>query len=127
LLAIFGRAGIDPGTGVTIGALFGPSQVASRLFEFTFGGNTHPLAIARSAVALVLCAFVLLALAGISVAPAALFAIMFGVSNGLLTLARGTLPLTMFVAAGYGRRGGAPAAPRLPVRAAAPSLVRSLV
>ena len=103
MLAIFGRAGIDAGTVVTIGALFGPSQVASRLLEFTFGGNTHPLAIARSAVTLVLCAFVVLALTGISAGPAALFAIMFGVCNGLITIARGTVPLTMFGAAGYGR------------------------
>jgi hypothetical protein len=120
LLAIFGRAGIDAGTVVTIGALFGPSQVASRLFEFTFGGSTHPLAIARSAVTLVLCAFVLLPLAGISAVPAALFAIMFGISNGLITIARGTVPLTMFGAAGYGRLVGRLAAPWLAMQAAAP-------
>jgi MFS family permease len=127
LLAIFGRAGIDAGTVVTIGALFGPSQVASRLFEFTFGGNTHPLAIARSAVALALCAFVLLALAGISAVPAALFAIMFGVSNGLMTIARGTVPLTMFGAAGYGRVVGRLAAPWLAMQSAAPLVLAFVV
>jgi MFS family permease len=127
LLAIFGRAGIDAGTVVTIGALFGPSQVASRLFEFTFGGGTHPLAIARSAVTLVLCAFVLLAFAGISAVPAALFAIMFGVSNGLITIARGTVPLTMFGAAGYGRLVGRLAAPWLAMQAAAPLVLAFVV
>ena len=127
LLAIFGRAGIDAGTVVTIGALFGPSQVASRLFEFTFGGGTHPLAIARSAVTLVLCAFVLLALAGISAVPAAAFAIMFGVSNGLITIARGTVPLTMFGAAGYGRLVGRLAAPWLAMQAAAPLVLAFVV
>jgi hypothetical protein len=127
LLAIFGRAGIDAGTVVTIGALFGPSQVASRLFEFTFGGNTHPLAIARSAVTLVLCAFVLLALAGISAVPAALFAIMFGISNGLITIARGTVPLTMFGATGYGRLVGRLAAPWLAMQAAAPLVLAFVV
>jgi MFS family permease len=127
LLAIFGRAGIDAGTVVTIGALFGPSQVASRLLEFTFGGNTHPLAIARAAVTLVMCAFVLLALAGISAAPAALFAIMFGVSNGLITIARGTVPLTMFGAAGYGRLVGRLAAPWLAMQSAAPLVLAFVV
>jgi hypothetical protein len=39
LLAILGRAGIDAGTVVAIGALFGPCQVASRLLEFAFGGG----------------------------------------------------------------------------------------
>jgi MFS family permease len=127
LLAIFGRAGIDAGTVVTIGALFGPSQVASRLFEFTFGGGTHPLAIARSAVTLVLCAFVLLALAGISTVPAAAFAIMFGVSNGLITIARGTVPLTMFGASGYGRLVGRLALPWLAMQSAAPLVLAVVV
>ncbi len=47
LLAMFGRAGIDPATAVLIGALFGPSQVAARLCELVFGGNMHPLNLAR--------------------------------------------------------------------------------
>jgi MFS family permease len=127
LLAIFTRAGIDAGTVVTIGALFGPSQVASRLLEFTFGGTTHPLAIARAAVTLVMCAFVLLAIAGISVMPAALFAIMFGLSNGLITIARGTVPLTMFGAAGYGKLVGRLAAPWLAVQSAAPLVLAFVV
>jgi MFS family permease len=127
LLAIFGRAGIDAGMVVTIGALFGPSQVASRLLEFSFGGGTHPLAIARFAVTLVMCAFALLAVAGISTLPAALFAIMFGLSNGLITIARGTVPLTMFGAAGYGRLMGRLAAPWLAMQSAAPLVLAFVV
>ncbi len=126
LLAIFGRAGIDAAVVVTIGALFGPSQVASRLLEFSFGGGMHPLAIARAAVLVVLCAFVLLAVAGVSAGPAALFSILFGISNGLITIARGTVPLTLFGAAGYGRLIGRLAAPWLAMQSAAP-LVLALV
>ena len=54
LLAIFGRSGIDAGTAVMIGALFGPAQVMARLTEFVFGRNLHPLNLARFAVALLL-------------------------------------------------------------------------
>ena len=54
LLAIFGRAGLDAGTVVAIGALFGPSQVAARLIEFTFGRDLHPLWVARFALSLLL-------------------------------------------------------------------------
>src|ERR1043166_5502714 len=43
LLAIFGRSGIDAATAVTIGALFGPAQVAARLAELAFGRAIHPL------------------------------------------------------------------------------------
>ena len=61
LLAMFGRAGIDPATAVIIGALFGPSQVAARMCELSFGDSMHPLNLARSAVALMLAGFALLA------------------------------------------------------------------
>jgi MFS family permease len=127
LLAILGRAGIDAGTVVAIGALFGPCQVASRLLEFSFGGGTHPLAIARAAVSLVLAAFILLAFAGISPLPAAAFAIMFGISNGLITIARGTVPLAMFGASGYGRLVGRLAAPWLAVQSMAPLVLAFVI
>jgi hypothetical protein len=111
LLAIFGRAGIDPATAVTIGALFGPSQVAARIGEFAFARRLHPLAVARIAVASLLLAFGLYALFGISVLIAAVFMILFGVANGLVTIARGAVPLALFGARGYGhimgRIGGA--------------------
>src|SRR5262245_16152445 len=103
LLAIFQRAGLEAGTVVAIGALFGPSQVAARLVEFFFARNLHPLWIARFAVGLLLLGFALMATLGLSVAVAAAFAVMFGAANGLLPLARGTLPLALFGAAGYGR------------------------
>jgi hypothetical protein len=120
LLAIFGRAGIDPATVVAIGALFGPSQVASRLCEFAFAGNAHPLQVARAAFGLIVCAFAVLAFAGISAPVAAAFAIMFGVSNGLVTIARGTVPLALFGPAGYGRLIGRIAGPWLAMQSAAP-------
>jgi hypothetical protein len=120
LLAIFGRAGIDPATVVAIGALFGPAQVASRLAEFAFAGGAHPLVIARAAFGLIVCAFLVLALAGIAAPTAAVFAIMFGVSNGLVTIARGTVPLALFGPAGYGRLIGRIAGPWLVMQSAAP-------
>jgi hypothetical protein len=120
LLAIFGRAGIDPGTVVVIGALFGPAQVASRMCEFVFAGNAHPLYLARTAFGLIVCAFLVLALFGISMPVAAAFAILFGVSNGLVTIARGTVPLALFGPAGYGRLMGRIAGPWLAMQSAAP-------
>jgi hypothetical protein len=106
LLAIFGRSGIDSATVVMIGALFGPAQVAARLIELAFGRNLHPLLIGRAAVSLLVAAFLLLALFGISVPLAAAFALMFGAANGLVTITRGALPLALFGAEGYGRLMG---------------------
>jgi hypothetical protein len=120
MLAIFRRAGIAPDTVVLIGALFGPAQVASRLCEFVFAGDAHPLNLARTAFALIVGAFLVLALAGISAPVAAAFAIMFGIANGLVTIARGTVPLALFGPSGYGRLIGRIAGPWLAMQAAAP-------
>ncbi|HEX4555562.1 MAG TPA: MFS transporter [Xanthobacteraceae bacterium] len=120
LLAIFGRAGIDPATVVLIGALFGPAQVTSRLCEFAFAGGAHPLNLARAAFGLIVCAFIVLGIAGISAPVAAAFAVMFGVANGLVTIARGTVPLVLFGPAGYGRLIGRIAGPWLVMQSAAP-------
>ena len=106
LLAIFGRAGIDAGTVVTIGALFGPAQVAARIGELAFARHTHPLNVARFAVGMLLVACALLALFGISVIVAAAFMVTFGMANGLMTIARGAVPLALFGPAGYGHLVG---------------------
>jgi hypothetical protein len=120
LLAIFKRFGIDPGTAVLIGMLFGPAQVASRLIEFVFGGKLHPLVIARFALAMLVTAFVLPAILGLSMPVAVAFAVMFGAANGLMTIARGSVPLVLFGAAGYGRLIGRIAGPFLVMQAMAP-------
>ncbi len=120
LLAIFQRSGIDAATVVAIGALFGPAQVGARICEFAFARGVHPLNVARFAVGLLLLAFLLLMLLGISVAAAAAFAVLFGMCNGLITIARGAVPLALFGAAGYGHLMGRIALPFLVMQAIAP-------
>jgi hypothetical protein len=120
LLAIFHRFGLAPTTVVAIGMLFGPAQVLARICELSFARRLHPLWIARSAVILLVAAFVLLALLPFSATLAAAFAIMYGMANGLLTIARGTVPLALFGAAGYGRLMGRIGGPFLVVQALAP-------
>lgn len=120
LLAMFQRSGISAAHVVWIGALFGPSQVAARLVEFAFGRNLHPVWVARGALTVLICAFAMLAVAGITPVSAAAFAILFGGANGLMTIARGALPLALFGPAGYGKLMGRIAAPFLAMQAAAP-------
>jgi hypothetical protein len=127
LLAMFSRAGIDPDTAVAIGALFGPCQMAARLFEFLFARNVHPLVIARCAVGMLTAGCVLLAVFGLSALVAAAFMMLLGLCNGLMTLARGTLPLALFGPAGYGRLLGRIAAPSLALLSAAPLVVAFVV
>jgi MFS family permease len=127
LLAIFQRSGIDAGTVVWIGALFGPAQVGARLIEFTFGRNLHQLWVARFALAVLLAAFLMLAVLGFSIATAAAFALMFGGANGLITITRGALPLALFGASGYGRLMGRLAGPFLVMQAVAPLVMAFVV
>ena len=123
LLAIFKRFGLAPDIVVAIGMLFGPAQVLARIGELGFGRRAHPLWIARFAVGLLVAAFALLGLLPFSAAVAAMFAVMYGMANGLLTIARGTVPLALFGASGYGRLVGRIGGPFLVVQALAPVVV----
>ena len=127
LLAIFQRAGIDAGTVVLIGSLFGPSQVAARLCEFFFAREIHPLTIVRFAIALLVLAFATLWAFGFSTPVAVVFAIMFGAANGLVTIARGAVPLALFGPVGYGRTVGRIAGPSLIVTAVAPVVLAFVI
>jgi MFS family permease len=120
MLLIYERMGVDRGTAVFIGALFGPAQVAARICELALARHTHPLQVARFAAAFLIAAFGVFAVFGISAVTAAIFVIMFGAANGLMTIARGTLPLALFGPKGYGHLVGRLAAPALAVQAAAP-------
>jgi predicted MFS family arabinose efflux permease len=96
--------GSTPAAVVAIGALIGPAQVAGRLLEFGVLRRLHPLLSARLAALMHPVGAALLALAG---APlAAVFALLHGAGNGILTIAKGTLPLALFGPAGYGHRQG---------------------
>ena len=53
---------------------------------------------------------------------AAAFAIFYGAGNGLLTIARGTVPLAVFGPHGYGERTGLLGAPARAAQAVAPLL-----
>src|SRR6185503_17738536 len=72
------------------------------------------------AVAMLLVAFALLAIFGLTVASAASFAVMFGMANGLLTISRGAVPLTLFGPGGYGHLMGRIGGPFLVMQAVAP-------
>jgi predicted MFS family arabinose efflux permease len=120
LPALLQAAGATLAVAVGAGALVGPAQVAGRLLEFGFLRRVHPLLAARlAALAHPIGAMALLA-AG---APASMpFALLHGAGNGILTIAKGTLPLVAFGAAGYGARQGWLMMPARLAQAAAPFL-----
>jgi MFS family permease len=112
--------GLSASTALGVAMLVGPAQVAGRLLEFGFLRRAHPLLSSRFATAGHPIGVALLALGG--PLGAWLFAVMHGMGNGILTIAKGTLPLVVFGAAGYGERQGWLMAPARVAQAFAPLL-----
>jgi MFS family permease len=114
------RAGASPVQAIAASALVGPAQVAARLVEFVVLRRSHPLVSARIAALLHPIGAAIFAVIG---APAAVaFALFYGAGNGLLTIARGTVPLAVFGPYGYGERTGLLGAPARAAQALAPLL-----
>jgi len=114
------RAGATPLQAIAAAALVGPAQVAARLVEFFILRRSHPLISARVAALLHPIGAVVFAVIGPSAAAA--FAVFYGAGNGLLTIARGTVPLAVFGPHGYGERTGLLGAPARAAQALAPLL-----
>ncbi len=113
-------AGASASGAIAAAVLVGPAQVAARLVEFGLMRRAHPLASARIATVLHPVGVVVLALFG---GPAAaVFTVLHGAGNGLLTIAKGTLPLALFGPAGYGLRTGMLSVPTRVAQAGAPLL-----
>ncbi len=93
---------------VLAAALLGPAQVAARLVEFGVISRyrVQALTTARVATALHPLACLILGVFGGPLGFAAAFALLHGAGNGMITIAKGTLPLALFGAAGYGLTQG---------------------
>ena len=120
LVGMLEGIGLTAAAAVAVGALVGPSQVGGRLAEFVLARKRHPLEVAIVTMLLMPAAFLLLAAGGAKVAFA--FAIGYGVSQGLLTIVRGTVPLALFGVTGFAIVLGRLAAPVLAAQAIAPVL-----
>lgn len=101
-------AGATAAVALLASTLLGPAQVAARLAEFFAmqRWRFHPLATARVATGLLPAGGAVLALFGGPAFAACAFSIVHGAGNGMITIAKGTLPLAIFGPAGYGYRQG---------------------
>jgi MFS family permease len=119
------EAGASATAAVAAAALVGPAQVAGRLLEFGVLQRFHPLVSARlAAIAHPLGAVAVMVFG----APAAaVFTVFHGAGNGILTIAKGTLPLALFGPGGYGLRQGILTVPARFGQAAAPFLFALLM
>ena len=110
--------GLTLAAALALAALVGPAQVAARLLEFGFLRTLHPLLSPPMSPAAHPVGAVLLMVVG---GPAALlFTVLHGAGNGILTIAKGTLPLVIFGPKGYGARQGLLMVPARVAQAFAP-------
>lgn len=122
-LTLLHGVGLDAVAAVSVAALFGPSQVFGRILEWAFGRWIDPLTGSWMGAALLPLGVAALLLGG----PAVGFAIAYGMSNGILTISRGTLPMFLFGPRGYATRLGRLALPQLLAQAVAPTAAAPLV
>jgi predicted MFS family arabinose efflux permease len=112
--------GVPLASALVFAGLVGPAQVAGRLLEYGMLRNIHPLLSARIAGILhSVGALLFLVFGG---AAGMVFTVLHGAGNGILTIAKGTLPLALFGVAGYGARQGLMMVPARFAQASAPWL-----
>jgi hypothetical protein len=104
---------------VALGTLIGPAQVGARVLEMAGRGRHHPVWTLTAAIMAIASGLVLLAfdlgLPGVAL-------VLFGGGNGLLSIAKGALPLALFGPERYAPLVGRLARPGLIAQAFAPIL-----
>jgi hypothetical protein len=110
--------GLGAAQALAIGMLIGPAQVAGRLLEFGALKHISPWTSAKMASMSHPVGAVLFM--GLGAPLATVFTVLHGAGNGILTIAKGTLPLLVFGSQGYGARQGWLMAPSRVAQAVAP-------
>ena len=127
VIHVLDQSGLSEAVAVSASALIGPAQVVARLIEMLYGRYIPALTLGVVSVALLPIAFILLMVSPASLISASLFALIYGASNGLLTIVRGVVPLALFGPEGYGRRLGLISGPALALKAGAPMMVGAVL
>ncbi len=129
VLPLLEGVGLTAFQAVGVAALIGPGQVAGRIIEWIIGPRINILVRARLGALLFPLGVAVLMLGGaVGTGVAAVgFALLYGMSNGIMTINRGTLPLALFGPEGYARMLGWLAVPVLLAQATAPTLAAPLV
>jgi MFS family permease len=110
--------GATPAQAVFAGMMIGPAQVAARVMEASLLDRFHPLVSTRLACITHPIGACVIGIFGGGAAAA--FALLHGAGNGILTIARGTLPLAIFGPENYAHRLGLIGAPSRICQALAP-------
>lgn len=120
VIGLLTSSGLTPRDAVLVSSLIGPMQVAGRVAEFAFSGHLRPLAVGTLAFGLFAAALIVLTqVHGVWIVALA-FALLYGWSNGVMTIVRGTVPGELFGHRQFGALLGRLAQPQFVARAIAP-------
>lgn len=126
MIEILLARGLAARDAVLVGALVGPMQVAGRLAEFALGRVIRPIVAGTIAFASFAVSLLLLTQVAGAFAPALVFAVLYGIANGVLTIVRGVVPAELFGRRDYGALLGRLALPQAVATAVAPAAVALL-
>jgi MFS family permease len=127
LIPLLQRLGHSLAAAVLVSTLIGPMQVAGRLGEMAFANRMQPQTVGKLTFAMLPAGLLALLFFGQHQSAAALFCILYGMTNGILTIVRGTVPQALFGRENYGAISGALAGPSLLAKAAGPLAVAALI
>jgi MFS family permease len=127
VLPLFEGLGLAAASAVSLSALIGPSQVMSRIAEIIFGRRWSPTQLGLLAFGLLPAGLAAAAAGGFSLHALIAFAVIYGMSNGLVTIAKGAYPLALFGRRNYGEVLGTLTMPSLVLNALAPLLMAQLL
>lgn len=119
VLTLLQEQGLSLTAAVALGALIGPAQVGGRVVEMLGKEQHHPLWTMTGALALIALGLGLLSM-GVGLVAFAL--ILYGAGNGIFSIAKGTLPLSLFGPHRYAPIVGRLARPSLVAQAVAPAV-----
>ena len=126
LVPVLGSLGVGREAAVSIGMIFGPAQFASRLVNMIGGNRLSPVMLATLSSAMVVAALAILVLGRDQPVALVAFAVLYGAGSGIVSIARGTVPLAVWGAFGYASRLGVIASARIVISALAPFAVAAI-
>lgn len=127
LIPLLQKLGHTANLAVLLAMLIGPMQVTGRLLERTIGRNAPPQTVGKYCFAALPAAVVIALWFGAQAWAVAAFCVLYGLSNGVITIVRGTLPQAMFGSEHYGAIAGAMAGPALIAKAAGPLVMAGVL
>ena len=127
IIRLLKQFGHDAKFAVMCASFIGPIQAVARIAEKTFAKTVSPQVIGSFSFSALPVALLALLVFSTNEYAVILFCILYGVSNGVSTILKGTIPQVFFGTENYGAISGAMAGPSLFLKAAGPLIIAMII